>query len=379
VQYATGDFGLFTHVEKMGKEYLANRGLPTDGNVYKAEDFDFRPSAKLALDGTGKVLNKTSFEQVLNLEADNHHHHQPLIAMINDVNNESIAFDTSFSKYFDKSNYLTWLATSILFGNRDTINQNFGLYQPKGGSKFYFVPWDYDGAFGFEDQPNEKAQRPLYAPWQKTIANWWDVPLHRRFLQDPMHRAELRLAIDEIYGAYLTEEKLRAKVTRYKLLVQPLVERAPDSVYLPVVSRPLLSQEWEAESTRIATVIKGNRDAFASSLEAPMPYWQSVTLENGQIRLFWDAAFDLQGDAVTYTVQVSQNPAFSTVFYETGVSRGTTLLIPKPANGTYYLKVTARDSKGNTQSAFDRFDVGSNRYFGVLAYAVSDSAVTPLN
>ncbi|MBK6757130.1 MAG: CotH kinase family protein, partial [Moraxellaceae bacterium] len=37
-QYATNDYGLFTHVEKMGKEYLVNRKLPTDGNIYKAED-----------------------------------------------------------------------------------------------------------------------------------------------------------------------------------------------------------------------------------------------------------------------------------------------------------------------------------------------------
>ena len=78
-----------------------------------------------------------------------------------------------FAKYFDKSNYLTWMATSILMGNRDTVNQNFALYQPNGSDKFYFLPWDYDGSFGFEDQPDIKAANNLYAPWQLAASNWW--------------------------------------------------------------------------------------------------------------------------------------------------------------------------------------------------------------
>ena len=109
-----------------------------------------------------------------------------------------------------------------------------------------------------------------------------------------------------------------------------------------------------------------------------MPYWQSADMEDGQIRLSWDAAIDLQGDAVTYTVQVSTSPSFSTVLQQTEVSGNTSLLIPKMANGKFYLKVTAKDSKGNVQNAFDRVDVsGAAPYFGVSAYTVTDTAVTP--
>ncbi|MBK7050193.1 MAG: CotH kinase family protein [Rhodoferax sp.] len=376
VQYASSDYGLFTHVEKMGKEYLANRGLPTDGNVYKAEDFEFKPDARLAIDADGKVVDKTKFEQMLSLEADNKNH-KPLLAMIADVNNDSIPFDTTFAKYFDKSNYLTWLATNILFGNRDTVNQNFGLYQAKGSDKFYFVPWDYDGAFGFEDQPIQAKEGPLYAPWQKSIANWWNSPLHKRFLQDPAHLAELGRAIDEIYSAYLSDEKVKVKLDRYKSLVSPWIAKVPDSTFLPVLSSSPAS-EWDAETARILTAIKANRNAFAGGLESPMPYWQSADMEDGQIRLSWDAAIDLQGDAVTYTVQVSTSPSFSTVLQQTEVSGSTSLLIPKMVNGKFYLKVTAKDSKGNVQNAFDRVDVsGAAPYFGVSAYTVTDTAVTP--
>jgi hypothetical protein len=45
-------------------------------------------------------------------------------------------------------------------------------------------------------------------------------------------------------------------------------------------------------------------------------------------------------------------------------------------NGMYYLKVTARDSKGNIQSAFDKLDLPSGRYFGVRAFMVTNGVVT---
>jgi spore coat protein H len=382
------DFGLFTHVEKMGKEYLAARNLPsssaTIGNIYKAEDFDFQLSAALSNYATTQnAANKVEFEKVLSLEADNLNH-TPLIAMINDVNNDAIPFDTTFNKYFDKANYLTWLASNILMGNRDTINQNFGLYQPKDGTKFYFVPWDYDGAFGFEDQPLQLAGGPLYADWQKTVANWWGVPLHRRFLQDPKHLAELKLAVNEIYDNYLTRAQINAKLDAYKPLVIPIVKVLPDSRYLPVLSATTSNEieaEWETERLRLANVVAANRDAFFTALEVPMPFWQAATFQSSTQVLFnWDAAVDLQGDAVTYTAQLATTPNFATgsvLVTNAQIGSNTTYLYTAPTgvlSGTYYLKVTAssKDAFGRTyvQNAFDRFDVGGTRYFGVSAHAV---------
>ena len=395
VQYASADFGLFTHVEKFGKEFLSNRGLPsastTIGNIYKAEDFDFSMGARnklaLALDANYTVMSasKASFETVLSLEADNNDH-RPLINMIDDVNNVAIPFDVTFDKYFDKANYLTWLATSILMGNRDTINQNFALYQPKDGSKFFFLPWDYDGAFGFEDQPNEAAAvNALYASWQKTAANWWGVPLHQRFMQDPKHLAELKLAVTEIYNAYLTQAKIRSKTDRYKTLIASSVAATPDVTQLPVFgTTDSAAAQWARESDRLADAVATNAGNFVAALESPMPYWQSaqvVATSTGQkIQLNWDQSVDLQGDAVTYTVQVANSPSMASPVLNVSVAQQgndfPSYEIPMLANGVYYLKVAARDSKGNTQSAFDYVDLGSNRYFGVRAFTVTNGVVT---
>ena len=377
VQYASTDYGLFTHVEKMGKEYLTNRGLPADGNIYKAEDFEFVLNDNLTLDVKGAVLNKDNFEKTLSLETDNKNH-QMLIAMINALNDNSKDFDTIFGQYFDKSNYLTWLATSILMGNRDTINQNFALYQPKDSSKFYFLPWDYDGSFGFEGQPDQKKAGDLYAPWQLSVANWWSVPLHKRFLKDPKHLAELKQAVEEVYSKYLTEAKIQAKLDAYKPLIQAVISTTPDKTFLPVVDDVGFLQEWQGEYTRIAKVPKQNYEHFFASLESPMPYYQAVELlSDGTLRLGWDVATDLQGDTVSYTVQWSTSPNFNTVLGQQSVTT-TEIIMPKLPNGVYYLKVTAKDSKGNSQNAFDTATVAGKKYFGVYAFEVKAGEVVAL-
>lgn len=376
VQYASTDYGLFTHVEKMGKEYLTNRGLATDGNIYKAENFEFLVNDNLALDDKGNAVNKDNFEQTLSLEADNKDHRK-LITMLTALNDSTSNFDTVFAQYFDKSNYLTWLATSILFGNRDTVNQNFALYQPKDSDKFYFLPWDYDGSFGFEGQADQKAAGSLYAPWQLSVANWWSIPLHKRFLQDPKHLVELKQAIDEIYNQYLTDAKVKAKLDSYKPLVMPLVMAEPDKTYLPVISSDA-NQEWNDEFLRISTLIKQNKDAFLTTLDSPMPFYQAAELlEDGRLRLGWDTAVDLQGDSVSYHLELSTTPDFKTLL-KTQTLTDTELLLAKPTNGIYYLKVTAKDSKGHIQNGFDKATVASKTYFGVYSFEVKDNEVVAL-
>lgn len=375
VPYASSDFGLFTHVEKMGKEYLANRGLPTDGNVYKAEDFAFRSDARLALTAAGVPVNKVEFERVLSLEADSGEHTR-LLAMLAALDDPASDFETVFGRYFDRSNYLTWLATAVLMGNRDTTTQNFALHQPKGGDKFYFLPWDYDGAFGYEDQPDVVAEGSLYAPWQQTLANWWSVPLHRRFLSDPKRLAELKQAVEALYTRHLGEAALQARLAVYQPRVAPDVTAAPDVTWLPGVTADRAA-EWRSEVARIAAAPRVNRERFLAAMEAPMPFFQAVTLAGNQHRLEWDASTDLQGDAVTYRVELATAPDFArgTLLVSQAGGSATELLVPKLADGTYYLRVTAVDAKGNAQQAFDRVLVGGKTWFGVLGVRVAGAVV----
>lgn len=190
------DYGLYTHVERLGKEYLTNRGHNTAGNIYKAADFSFMRDARLALNADGTPGSQ--FESVLEVQTGNNH--AALMQMVQDVDSDSSDFNAVFAKHFNRNNYMTWLAVNILTGNHDTVNQNFALYQPAGGERFYFLPWDYDGALGWEQQPDTLASPQFYDTWQLGLSNWWGIPLHRRFLMQPKNYQDLLKAVDEIYN-----------------------------------------------------------------------------------------------------------------------------------------------------------------------------------
>ena len=171
--------GLFTHIEKLGgKSYLERRGWTAGSNVYKVAAFNFNADARLQTQANGKA--GPDFEQLLEIENDSGNH-RAIVNAVQALQNDGTPFDTSFQRYFDRNNYLAWLASAILLGNWDTVNQNFGLYQPLGGDRFYFLPWDYDGALGYPEQPGAA----LYPHWNKGISAWWYSSLHRRFLSQP--------------------------------------------------------------------------------------------------------------------------------------------------------------------------------------------------
>lgn len=363
------DMGLFTHVEKMGKEYLANRGYDTTSNIYKANEFYFDPDERLAIDPSA---GGSRFEEVLEVENDAGDH-TALRAMISAVNDEDIAFSTTFNKHFNRNNYLAWLATNILLGNHDTITQNFALYQPAGGERFYFLPWDYDGSLGFEDQPDVDAAGTFYDDWQLGLANWWGSPLHRRFIQQPGNLALIKAAVKDIRDNYLTSAQVQARLDSYTSLVTSLITAAPDVLHLPTApddDTPAADQ-WATEYQRLAGTVETNYSRFLTLLESPMPFWQAARLSSGALVLTWDTATDLQGNPVTYKVEVSSDPAFGSLLYPARIVTSTsTSFSTAPAAGTYYMRVTARDDAGHSTRAFDRTDIGDNRYFGVLAFTL---------
>lgn len=370
------DYGLFTHVEKMGKEYLGRRGFPTTSVMYKAEEFKFIPDPRLALKTDGTPVNQAAFELVLSIE--NAGNHALLLQMLDDVNNSNADFNTVFAKYFNRNNYLTWLATSILMGNRDTRDQNFGLLQLAGTTRYYLVPWDYDGAMGWENQTDIAPKgKSYYADWQYGLSNWWESPLHRRFLQQSGNLDLLIAAVDELREKYLNPAQIENKVKAYKPVIETLVNAAPDANNLPLpdpsVTAAQRLQAWNAEVQRLNTVIDDNYNAFRSRLENPMPFFQSANTSAGKLVLEWDASVDLQGDAVSYTVQVASQPNFASSSLKVSQSGLTETSLSGPAlpAGTYYLKVVAKDSKGNQQTGFETTVEGTNKYFGVLKFSVN--------
>jgi len=141
------DYGLFTHVEQLNKRHLENKGMDPDAYLYKAINFEFYTYPEAFRERDDPFYDKTAFEKHLSIRG--REYHAKLIDMLEDVNNPSLSIESYFDKHFNRDNFLTFIGVNILMGNLDTSSNNFFIYSSVYSEQWYFLPWDYDGAWDY--------------------------------------------------------------------------------------------------------------------------------------------------------------------------------------------------------------------------------------
>lgn len=344
------DYGMYTHVEQPNKQFLKDHGIAENAYMYKAEMFEFFRYEDQIKNIEEKGYNKSKFEEVLEIKGLEDHNR--LIKMLEDVNNNSLNINTIIDKHFDRQNYITWLAYNILIGNYDTNTQNFILISPVTSTKWYFLPWDNDAAWGYDKQPgNEK----VLAAWKiEGIANYWGVALHKRFFKDANNLKELSSKIEEL-SKIMTKEKTEEFLKSYYSATSKYIKSLPDIKYLPSKS-----EDYESEYKRLPLIVEENKNKFYKDLEIPMPIFLNDVEVKVNGHLFtWEESYDLQGDDLYYDFKVSTTGDFSNVVFSKERLRETGITIPMLKKGKYYWKVDIYDSKGNHQAPFDEA-IGEN-------------------
>ena len=364
------DYGLFTHVERTDEYFLRNRGWNDEDRIYKAQNFDFRYTDDLAVDSKGNPLYPEKFEAII--EPSNGDDYSLFIEMLKAINSTSTdsEFTEEFNKYFDRNNYITWMAVNIIMANKDTVSQNFFLYNPLFTEKFYFMPWDYDG-IGRETYK--------YSKWELGIGTWWGIPLHRRFLKIEQNRKDLDKMVDLIREKYITPQKVQALLDQYKKIVEPFILSAPDN--------SLEYDEWKKTFDIQPQQVDINIQNYKDQIGSPMPFWQSASYENGILKLKWEVAVDFEGDKIVYDVYCADNPDFNnTIVSQIGLDESTPNVsvaewgefsfekkVDLTLGSHLFMKVIARekDNSDHWQLAFDKEVVIDDvHYFGVLEFIV---------
>ncbi len=362
-------YGIFHQMEYCGKEFLINRGWDKDDNLYKAQNFTFELSPDLALDVKGKPLYPDKFDAII--EQKRGKDRKKLVDMLtklNSVYRNPAKFTTFFNKYFNRENYITWMAINIIISNKDTVSQNFYLLNPKNSNIFYFTPWDYDGA-GY--QANNLAK------YEKGFGFLWPVPLHRAFLSIKANRDALTKKIKFLRENYFTDAKLQEKVDIYSKIVEPFIKTAPDN--------RLSYQTWKEAIDNLVPQIEKNVQNYYKELGAPMPFWQTASYTYNTLALSWGRSVDLEGDKIVYDLKIAKDLNISNIVFEkknikdipatndpTTVDYNTTITLTP---GRYYMKVIAKEENNNSsyQIAFDtEFDPNNSdiAYYGVLHFDV---------
>ena len=356
------DYGLFTQAEVPTKKYLANHGLDRSGYLYKAISFNFEPNA-LIKNFDDPAFDQTAMDTVISCRG--REDNTRLLEMIDAVNDTSRDINEVIDSYFDRDNYMQWLAFNLLMGNRDTTMQNFYLYSPLNGSKWYFIPWDGDTSVMRYEHEME-ATSPI-ADWEWGVANYWGIILHQRFLKNADNRAELAAVVEEMH-AWLNKDTVDRMAARYYETVQPYLYVMPD-----VLNLQHTREEVEYIISRLGDEVEENYQNFLDSLTDPMPFWMyDAETVGSDILLTWESAYDFEGRPFTYHVTLSRSPDLSAPILDESGLTVTSLAVPRAelGSGEFYWRVTARRSDGTVAEAMNEVIINDVYYLGVYNFAI---------
>ncbi|MEB8433421.1 CotH kinase family protein [Cocleimonas sp. KMM 6892] len=353
-QGVTDNLGVFTQLEYFGKEYLERRGWDKDSRVYKTEYFFFQESPDYALDGEGEPVDIDAFEKLIEIKRGDTHNE--LISFIDDVNNPNLNFQTDiFNKYLNQDNYLSWFALNILTDNADTVGKNHYYYNPIDTEKFYLVPWDYD--LGWESSTQADDVGPTDRPrWWYSHAYAWPNKLHRRFLQTSGNLALLKSAVIEFKQKHLTQAKIAAKRDSYYDVIFPTISTSVDWDYIYFFgSDPEKVAQFNQMFESLSSSVERNFNRFLERENDPMPFYTNTpSIGEDSILFSWEESESLTGQTISYDLELATTPEFTpgtVVEVITGISQLSYRLDWGHPAGTYYSRLTARDS-ANPQNSW---------------------------
>ena len=359
------DYGLYTQVEQLNGSGLKAHGLDSNAQLYKVNFFEFLLyEATITLEDDPD-FDRVAFEKLLEIKGDRDHH--KLIEMLQAVNDLDRPIDQTLDTYFDRENLTYWLAFQILIGNTDTQSRNVYLYSPQNSQRWYFIPWDHDSAFFKKEYEIEKFAGKT--SWESGISNYWGNRLFQRALKSATFRQELDDAIQDLKGK-LNPDYLSQEVAKYQETVKPYVTKEPDSTHLG-----LTPSQYDEVAAAIPKEIESNYQDYLDSLKKPMPFFIGIPEkdENGKLKVRWDAAYDLNGQKITYKVEVAKDFEFKEIIHtEEGITLSETVL-DMPEKGHYFARVTATNEAGETRHAFDYYVTEVGKHFGVKSFFIQSN------
>lgn len=358
------DYGLFTQIEQPNKRFLRNHLLDPDGQLYKATFFEFYryPDQIRLIDDP--LYNENTFSTILETKGNNDN--SKLTQMLDDVNNYDIPIEQTFEKYFNSDNYFTWLAYNILIGNVDTQSQNYYLYSPGNGNKWYFIPWDYDGSLPLRSWEIPGSFR--HEDWEVGVSNYWGGVLHNRVLRVTEYRNLLDEKVKEL-KTFLFPERIQSLLNVYKPITDQYVLRMPDLLYLSS-SVDDYNKAYEV----IPGDVQENYELYLQSLESPMPFYLGTPkLERGVLKFNWEDAYDFNGEDITYRFIVARDFLFEKVVIDETLINVANIQFESLKPGTYFWRVAATNESGKLRYPFDYYlDEEHHQYQGMKYLVITE-------
>lgn len=332
------DYGLFTHIENPNKDYLRSRGFDIEGNLYKAENFNFERQPDIIKDEADPSYDKKKMEKlIIHQEGTGN---SKLIKMLDELGDKSRNINDIVSRHFNRDNLLTYIAVNLILGNINAVNSNYILYNAKNAMTWYFIPWGGDDILssGIGTKKNMPPDS-LYGAYLFS-----DNLLFQRFFSDKNNLADLEKKVDEI-SQTVNAGNTSAMVNSYKNVIYNSVYKLPDLAGLPK-SADLVDDYIDS----LPKIVEENKVKFKKSIKLPLPaLMHDIKEEGSNLILSWLPSQAADGKGIKYNVDIATDLNFTNLVFTQKDITQTTATTPKPQPGAYYWRVISVDSAGNTQ------------------------------
>lgn len=359
------NYGLYTMVEYLDEKTIQNHGLDGQGELYKLKNFDFGRYESVVLETSDPSYNKAAMD--VYIENRTGSDNKKLITLLDAINNAEMTSDRILANFFDRENLLYWMAFQILTGNVESRSGSSYLYSPPGSQKWFLLADEF--SLSLHRLEYEYTGWNSQQEWESGISNYWPNSLFQRFLKNKSFRSDLSDTIANLAGTVLTPENIYTRAEPLRATVLRYLNNNPDAV-MQIFPSWKYSQFYDM----LGQEVQLNRTLYENSLLEPMPFYiRELMVDQGQLILNWEPAFDLDGSDVTYTVEL-----FPATQYFRLIESQTNLRLPSarltlPAVGIYYVRITAENSIGMKQTALDTVYTQDGPVYGARLFQVTAS------
>jgi spore coat protein CotH len=221
--YVNGvEYGLYSNVEQINKDYLGNWYSSKSGNLYKGD-----PRGELTWRGEDPNLYKNDYEKKTNEDEDDW---SDLIELINVINNSTDLIN-DLPEVLDTDRALWYFALCNAFVNLDSYifsSHNYFLYDDPADGRFDFLPWDMNESFG-TFPPNLPFQKSSFPPIDLNAPN--RTPLLKKLLADPHYRSIYLAHYRTILRESFSPDSIRKMIDEIRPVIEQYVQNDPMKLY----------------------------------------------------------------------------------------------------------------------------------------------------
>ena len=328
--YVNDDFfGLFLQVENVDKQFLIDRDLDPNANLYKATHdgacmsmFEYEnPQIKWE-----KKTNKedTSFADL-----------QKLIFDVNNTKNSD--FKPFLKKTFEYDKLVKLIALNMLIKNGSTYYHNYYLYHDiNGNGKWQIMPWDMDKTLNYYN----------WGPYdfQRTSSNWEsDNPLIEKMLINDEVFADIKNEVEELSKNVFNTDIIYGMISQIEKSIEKYVTLDTSDQIENV-------EKWKENVKHEKDYVWKRKKELVKQLGT---YPRGFNLKNDNVFplqakpiLKWEIARSPIGKSITYILKYG--PDFlledtNTTRVITGIKETNFVINEKLKEGKYYWRVYATD------------------------------------